>query len=173
MYCCEKCGALIDEGYTEYDCPDGCYEHYPKRPALSWMTGNCVELKMTKQKELLVRVTGKDCRWEFYVGSGKGGQKRNKTHNCARCTHPPSGAVGKAEDGRSKEYNKQKAFERMANTELFQKWIRLESMRAAGTMDIIEENVRKQVRASVVEVKDEGKWVKAPKDLQIQPYEVT
>lgn len=26
MYCCAKCGALIDAGYTEYDCPKGCYD---------------------------------------------------------------------------------------------------------------------------------------------------
>lgn len=26
MYCCAKCGALIDLGGTEEDCPRGCYD---------------------------------------------------------------------------------------------------------------------------------------------------
>ena len=30
MFCCARCGALINEGDTEYDCPRGCYDdgHY-------------------------------------------------------------------------------------------------------------------------------------------------
>lgn len=55
---------------------------------------------MTENKEILVRVTAKDCRWDYYRGTGKGGQKRNKTENCVRCTHIKSGAVGKSEEGR-------------------------------------------------------------------------
>jgi len=25
-YCCKKCGAIIDEGFTELDCPRGCFD---------------------------------------------------------------------------------------------------------------------------------------------------
>lgn len=71
-------------------------------------------------KELFTSITFKDLRWDFFRGSGKGGQKRNKTENCARCTHEPSGASGKAEDGRFKEQNKKTAFNRMSQSnELF------------------------------------------------------
>lgn len=26
MFCCKKCGALIDLGLTEEDCPRGCFD---------------------------------------------------------------------------------------------------------------------------------------------------
>ena len=83
-------------------------------------------------KQKLFSVTAKHCRWDYYKGSGAGGQKRNKTENCVRCTHEPSGAVGKSEEGRSKEQNKKKAFRRMAESKEFQNWLRLEVSRATG-----------------------------------------
>lgn len=46
----------------------------------------------TKERKPILSVTKKDCRWDYYVGSGKGGQKRNRTSNCVRCTHIDSGA---------------------------------------------------------------------------------
>jgi hypothetical protein len=27
MYCCKKCGSVIDLGFCETDCPRGCYDH--------------------------------------------------------------------------------------------------------------------------------------------------
>ena len=50
-------------------------------------------------KTLLFSVTAGDCKWDYYRGTGSGGQKKNKTSNCVRCTHTASGAVGKSEDG--------------------------------------------------------------------------
>ena len=68
------------------------------------------------EKKLLFSVTAKDCRWDYYRGSGKGGQKRNKTSSAVRCTHTASGAVGKAEDTDSQVKNKKLAFTRMAKS---------------------------------------------------------
>jgi protein subunit release factor B len=118
---------------------------------------------MQKKREKLFSVTAADCRWDYYVGSGKGGQARNKTENCVRCTHEPSGAVGKSEDGRSKDLNKRTAFERMAKSDTFQKWIRKEAMRRSGELALIEAKVDQEVlRNTVVEVKVDGKWTEAP-----------
>ena len=61
---------------------------------------------MPKERKLLFSVTAKDCDWDYYRGSGAGGQKRNKTSNAVRCTHKDSKAVGKAEDTRSQLQNK-------------------------------------------------------------------
>jgi protein subunit release factor B len=56
---------------------------------------------MKKEREKLFSVTEKDCRFDYFRGSGKGGQKRNKTDSAVRCTHAPSGAVGASEALRS------------------------------------------------------------------------
>jgi protein subunit release factor A len=112
-------------------------------------------------RELLVRVTAKDCRWDYFRGSGKGGQKKNKKDNAVRCTHQASGAVGKSEEGRSQLQNKKKAFVRMAKTKEFNNWVRVEAARASGVLRDIEENVEKAMRPNniKIEVKKEGRWV--------------
>lgn len=114
-----------------------------------------------KKRELLFSVTAADCRWDYYRGSGKGGQKKNKTDNCARCTHILSGAVGKSEEGRSKDQNRRKAFERMTNTKEFKNWHRTEVARVTGQTAAIEESVKKSMVESNLrtEVKtEEGTW---------------
>jgi len=111
-------------------------------------------------REILFSVTANDCEFDYYVGSGKGGQKRNRTANCVRCTHVSSGAVGKSEDGRSQRKNKEAAFKRMANTKEFNNWHRLETSRQSGTLAGVDKIVDKQMKEIRVDVKDEGgKWV--------------
>lgn len=126
-----------------------------------------------KSREKLFSVTAKDCRWDYFRGSGKGGQKRNKTENCARCTHEPSGAVGKSEEGRSKEQNRQRAFERMANTREFRSWIDLEARRLSGELALIDSAVENQLlRETDVQRKDEnGEWISDP-TLKIDQYDI-
>lgn len=93
------------------------------------------------EKKLLFSVTAKDCRWDYYRGSGKGGQKRNKTSNAVRCTHLSSGAVGKAEDTDSQQKNKRLAFKRMAESKEFKVWHKLESARKSGELARIETKI--------------------------------
>ena len=50
---------------------------------------------------ILFSVTAKDCRWDYFRGSGKGGQKSNMTSSRVRCTHKESGAVGQSDETRS------------------------------------------------------------------------
>jgi len=107
-------------------------------------------------------VTSADCDWQFVRGSGKGGQKRNKTSSAVRCTHRASGAVGFSENGRSQMHNRQAAFEKMAHTPEFKKWHAAECARCTGAMRKIDEWVEQQLKAPVtkVEVKDDrGRWV--------------
>ena len=75
-------------------------------------------------KTLVREINIKELRWDYFRGSGKGGQKRNKTENCARCTHEDSGAQAKAEDSRSKSMNKTKALKRMTESKEFVLWVR-------------------------------------------------
>jgi protein subunit release factor B len=112
-------------------------------------------------KELLFSVTRKDCRFDYYRGSGKGGQKRNKTDNCCRCTHIDSGAVGKSEEGRSKEHNRRLAFERMAETDIFKKWHKIEISRRLGHLADAEAATERAMSAKNirVEIKEDDKWM--------------
>lgn len=59
-------------------------------------------------------VTKNDLRIEYFRGSGKGGQHRNKRDTACRITHLPTGTQAKAEDQRSREQNLRTAFQRLA-----------------------------------------------------------
>jgi len=124
-----------------------------------------------KDKKLLFSVTKKDLQIQYFRGTGKGGQKRNKTENCCRITHIESGAVGKSEEGRSKEHNKKTAFERMIQTEEFQKWHRSEVARTLGRTAEIEKEVQRSMSTNnlIVEGKDEkGLWVELKEGENIE-----
>lgn len=50
-------------------------------------------------------------RFEWYSGTGKGGQHRNKHQNCCRCIHVPTGISANGTESRSREDNKRNALE--------------------------------------------------------------
>lgn len=49
-------------------------------------------------------------RFEWYSGTGKGGQHRNKHQNCCRCIHEPTGITANGTSSRSREDNKRDAY---------------------------------------------------------------
>ena len=61
-----------------------------------------------KDTELL-----KMCRCDFYIGSGRGGQKRNKTSNAVRLVHEPTGIIVTDCSGRSRETNRHNALKKL------------------------------------------------------------
>lgn len=79
-----------------------------------------------KTKTKLFSITASDCEWEYFRGSGDGGQKKQKTSSACRCRHVPSGAVGEAQDSRMQSQNRKTAFERMTKSKEFQIWLQLE-----------------------------------------------
>ncbi len=118
-----------------------------------------MEMVMTERKTLF-SVTASDCRWDYYRGSGPGGQHRNKTESAVRCTHIKSGAVGQAEDTRSQHTNKQLAFKRMGESKKFQAWARIEAMRVSGKLREIEEKVDFEMKHRIkVDVQKDGRWI--------------
>lgn len=110
--------------------------------------------------ELLFSVTEADCRWDYFRGSGKGGQKRNKTESGVRCTHVASGAVGQSDDTRSQHKNKRIAFLRMVETAAFKTWHKWEAARHTGELQRINDAVEKQMhpRNIKTEVRVDGAW---------------
>lgn len=112
------------------------------------------------ETKLIFSITSKECEWDYFRGSGNGGQKKNKTSSAVRCSHKPSGAVGQAQDARSQHENKILAFRRMAKSDKFQKWVRIEARKKMGIEAMIEDKVNKSMKESnlKIEVKKEGKW---------------
>ncbi len=56
----------------------------------------------------------RDCDVEFFIGSGPGGQHRNKVESGVRLIHRPTGITVTATERRSQHANRETAFERMA-----------------------------------------------------------
>jgi len=99
-------------------------------------------------KERIFSVGARDCRWDYYRGSGKGGQHRNKKSTAVRCVHIASGAVGCAEDQREQKQNKRLAFERMARTQTFQRWAKAEGLKRLGILADIETKINADLLAN-------------------------
>ena len=116
------------------------------------------------KKKLLFSVTKDDCKWDYFRCSGAGGQKVNKTSSGVRCTHPPSGAIGKSCEERSQPANRKIAFKRMAETKEFKTWHKLECARITGKLDQVEREVERQMRNIKVEVKEDGIWTEVDKN---------
>jgi peptide chain release factor 1 len=60
--------------------------------------------------EAVMKVTEEQFIYEWYSGTGKGGQHRNKHQNCCRCIHVPTGIKANGTSSRSREDNKRNAY---------------------------------------------------------------
>lgn len=111
-------------------------------------------------RERLFSVTADDCDWQSMTAGGPGGQHQNRSQTAVRVTHRASGAVGVSREFKSQIQNKRAAFRRMAMTDTFMAWIRLESARLSGRPSIDEEvEAALAPRFLRVETRDEqGRW---------------
>lgn len=57
-----------------------------------------------------MKITEDQFRFEWFSGTGKGGQHRNKHQNCCRCIHEPTGISANGTSSRSREDNKTTAY---------------------------------------------------------------
>jgi peptide chain release factor 1 len=57
-----------------------------------------------------MKVTEDQFRFEWFSGTGKGGQHRNKHQNCCRCIHEPTGITANGTNSRSREDNRRAAY---------------------------------------------------------------
>lgn len=112
-------------------------------------------------RELLFSVTLADCRVDTFRSGGKGGQHQNTTDSGVRITHIASGAVGESREERSQHMNKRIAFRRMAESEKFRKWHRIECARRMGRLDAVERETDRAMNPKNlrVEVQAGGRWV--------------
>jgi peptide chain release factor 1 len=83
-------------------------------------------------KDEAPEINERDIEWQATVGTGNGGQKRNKTANCVQMKHLPSGIAVRVEAGRSLHQNRETAL-RMITARLHeQERIRARSARASA-----------------------------------------
>jgi peptide chain release factor 1 len=57
-----------------------------------------------------MKVSEEQFKYEWFSGTGKGGQHRNKHQNCCRCIHEPTGIQANGTNSRSREDNKRAAY---------------------------------------------------------------
>ena len=57
-----------------------------------------------------MKITEDQFRFEWFSGTGKGGQHRNKHQNCCRCIHEPTGITANGTNSRSREDNRLAAY---------------------------------------------------------------
>jgi protein subunit release factor A len=55
-----------------------------------------------------------ECAVDYYSGTGKGGQNRNRHYNCVRLHHLPSGLIALGTEHRSQAKNREDALQRLA-----------------------------------------------------------
>lgn len=111
------------------------------------------------KKELIFSLTEKDFEFIYTKGSGKGGQKKNKTSSAVYCKHRDSNSHGYSEDTRSQHQNKIIAFRRCVDTPKFKAWHKIETARRTGALEKAKEEAERQMKFIKVEVKQDGKWV--------------
>lgn len=102
-------------------------------------------------REKVLTVTIKDCEVQTFRAGGHGGQNQNKRDTGVRVIHRPSGARGESREQRSQLQNKRAAFVRMAKSEPFQKWVRLEHARRVGDLVLEQRAVERHVDAWLAE----------------------
>lgn len=95
-----------------------------------------------------------------FKGSGKGGQRRNKTMSACRIIHPASGAVSECQEERSFDQNRKLAFKRLVDKPKFKAWLQVEIARKNGTLARIDEAVNASLSPNNIrtEVQRDGKW---------------
>lgn len=112
-----------------------------------------------KERKLLFSVTPADCREDAFTVGGNGGSGKDTSNTGVRFVHLASGAVGEARDERSREANRRRAWQRMASSDTFKKWHRLETARRLGQPSIDDVVEKEMDPANLrIEVRVEGKW---------------
>jgi peptide chain release factor 1 len=73
-------------------------------------------------KELLFSITKKDFEIDYFSGTGKGGQYRNKHQNCVRLFHRDSGVRTTGQSNRERIANTREAFNNLVKHPKFIVW---------------------------------------------------
>lgn len=119
-------------------------------------------------KKVLFSLTRKDFVWDYFSGTGAGGQHRNRHQNCVRVKYPPSGAQGSSQEHKEKKRNEMLAFKRMSEDPKMMVWLRREANRITGKEAEIKEKVENSLNPKnlLVEIKKDGLWTEWSKQKE-------
>jgi protein subunit release factor A len=92
-------------------------------------------------KKLLFRLIANDFEFQTFCTGGNGGQHRNAKQNGVRCIHKASGARAEHRDGRDQRKNKEAAFSKCVETEVFKKWHKAEVIRRTTDLREVEQKI--------------------------------
>ena len=116
---------------------------------------------MSGNRKHLFSITKSDFDWSYTKGSGKGGQKRNKTESAVHCKHEPSGAYGYSDHTRSQHKNKSLAFKAAVSSSKFKAWLKQEIARKNGVLQMVEERVDSMMKGHNLKIEttdEKGRW---------------
>jgi protein subunit release factor B len=115
-------------------------------------------------KQLLFSVTKKDMIRQTFRCGGNGGQNVNKVETGVRFIHTPSGARGESCTHRKQHANEVEAFDRLAKSKEFQKWMRTEIARRMNNP------VQKTEKEILEEVNEKVNMMMEPYNLLIEEF---
>ena len=111
-------------------------------------------------KELLFSITKKDFKIEYFSGTGKGGQYRNRHRNCVRLRHPESKTIVTGQSHRESRANLKEAFNNMVNSMKFKLWHN-QNIQEALRGYSLKEAIKKSMKPENLKIEgrnSEGKW---------------
>ena len=112
-------------------------------------------------KQKITIATAKDFDVSYSVGSGNGGQAKQKCHSRVTIKHKESGAIAYSSESRSQSDNKKSAFIKLTKTPKFKFWLN-KKLYELQNKETIEEAVERQMAPEnlIIETLDEnGKWI--------------
>lgn len=113
------------------------------------------------RRKLIHSQTKKDFKVDTFTAGGPGGQHRNRKKTAVRITHRQSGISSSCSTYKSQNQNRKEAFRKLANSEEYKAWSRLEVSRIMGKEILAQKKVKAQMRPTnlKIEHKIDGRWV--------------
>lgn len=103
-------------------------------------------------KQLLFSVKKEDFDWQYFRGTGTGGQKKNKTSSACRCIYRESGARGESQEERQQSKNRKLAFQRCIASKEFTLWLKLKTSAIIKGFHDIDKYVEDQMKPENIKI---------------------